>query len=340
MAHQSRDWRRNESFRQQGRGMGYRGRDDRGYGSGQWDEENDFGPRSAEGIGDYGGYSEDDRFGRGGEGSGRGDDAVEFLRRSSRQDDRARRFGSDGGPDYGRGYGAPYESNVSSYEQSGSRGGDYLAREAAERHRGGGDRWPSARDDDFSTRRAGGSWPRDDQAGREYPSSGYTGYRGQSGWGDRYGASGWDPSFESGRYGRSSDRQGSHRGKGPRGYERSDERLKEVVSERLADDPYIDASDITVSVSGGVVRLTGTVDSRASKYQVEELIEQCGGVKDIDNQLRTQSRGAGQSSAVGGASGLSGSYGSGATSLDASTGTRRDAGSTSSGSSASSGKKQ
>jgi osmotically-inducible protein OsmY len=339
MAHQSRDWRRTESFQQQGRGAGYRGRDDRGYGPGQWDEENDFGPRSAEGIGDYGGYSEEDRSHRSGEGSGRRDEGGEFLRRSSGRDDRSRYFGADGGPDYGRGYGAPYQSNVSGYEQSGSRGGDYLAREASERHRGGGERWPSARDEDLSARRAGNRWPSDEQAGRDYPSSGYTGYRSQSGWGDRYGAEGWDSPFEASA-GRSSERQGVHRGKGPRGYERSDERLKEVVSERLAEDPYIDASDITVSISSGVVKLTGTVDSRASKYQVEELIERCGGVKDIDNQLRTQSRSMGQSSGVGGSSGLSGSYGSGATSMESGAGTRRESGSTASGSSTSSSKKQ
>jgi len=79
---------------------------------------------------------------------------------------------------------------------------------------------------------------------------------------------------------------GGFRGKGPKGYERSDERLKEMISERLTDDDHIDASDITVEVRNGEVTLTGTVDDRTMKFQAEELIERCGGVKDIHNHLR------------------------------------------------------
>jgi hypothetical protein len=45
-----------------------------------------------------------------------------------------------------------------------------------------------------------------------------------------------------------------------------------------------------VDVNGQTVKLTGTVDNRHTKYQVEELIERLGGVKDIDNQLRVQSQ--------------------------------------------------
>jgi osmotically-inducible protein OsmY len=81
----------------------------------------------------------------------------------------------------------------------------------------------------------------------------------------------------------------SHRGRGPQGYQRSDDRLKEMVCERLTDDPYIDASNITVEVTGQVVKLSGTVDDRGTKYEIEELVERLGGVKDIDNQLRVQS---------------------------------------------------
>jgi osmotically-inducible protein OsmY len=84
---------------------------------------------------------------------------------------------------------------------------------------------------------------------------------------------------------------GTHRGKGPKGYTRSDERLKEVICEKLTDDPMIDASEINIEVTGQTVKLTGTVDDRSTKYEVEELVERCGGVKDIDNQLRVRSQG-------------------------------------------------
>lgn len=96
---------------------------------------------------------------------------------------------------------------------------------------------------------------------------------------------------------------GSHRGKGPKGYTRSDERLREVICEKLTDDPTIDASEINVEVTAQIVKLTGTVDDRSVKYEVEELIERCGGVKDIDNQLRVRS-GAG-SGAQPGSQGMS-----------------------------------
>jgi osmotically-inducible protein OsmY len=47
---------------------------------------------------------------------------------------------------------------------------------------------------------------------------------------------------------------------GPKGYERSDERLREVICERLTVDPDIDASDITVDVRNHAVTLRGLVD--------------------------------------------------------------------------------
>jgi osmotically-inducible protein OsmY len=120
---------------------------------------------------------------------------------------------------------------------------------------------------------------------------------GSSGYGTQQGGSvntgAWDRSgtytSDYGSYVRSQ----SFRGRGPQGYQRSDERLKEIICERLTDDPAIDASNITIEVTGQIVKLTGTVDDRSTKYEVEELIESCGGVKDIDNQLRVQS---GQSS--------------------------------------------
>jgi len=89
----------------------------------------------------------------------------------------------------------------------------------------------------------------------------------------------------------------SHRGRGPKGYERSDERLKELICERLTDDPAIDASEVTIEITNKVVKLTGSVDERRIKYLIEDVIEQTGGVRDIDNQLRVQSPAGSQSQA-------------------------------------------
>jgi len=88
----------------------------------------------------------------------------------------------------------------------------------------------------------------------------------------------------------SDTRAGAHRGKGPKGYTRSDDRLQELISERLMEDPSIDASDVTVSVSGQTVTLDGTVDSRRTKYEVEECAEHCGAADVINNLKISRSR--------------------------------------------------
>lgn len=77
----------------------------------------------------------------------------------------------------------------------------------------------------------------------------------------------------------------SLRGRGPRGYKRSDERIKEIICEHLTEHPYIDASDIEVEVIDGEVRLTGSVSDRRAKRLVEEVVADCSGDAPIDNRL-------------------------------------------------------
>jgi len=77
-------------------------------------------------------------------------------------------------------------------------------------------------------------------------------------------------------------------GRGPKGYQRSDERLREEVSDRLMADDQIDASDIEVQVRNGEVTLTGTVPDRWSKRSAEDCAEQVMGVRDVMNQIRVQ----------------------------------------------------
>lgn len=90
----------------------------------------------------------------------------------------------------------------------------------------------------------------------------------------------------------------------PRGYQRSDERIKEDIYERLLERGDLEAEEVTVIVEGGCVRLEGSVPRRAMKHAVEDLVDDCPGVKDIDNRLRvTQPTGGGSSDRGGGASG-------------------------------------
>jgi osmotically-inducible protein OsmY len=80
--------------------------------------------------------------------------------------------------------------------------------------------------------------------------------------------------------------QSSHRGRGPQGYSRSDERIKEDVCERLSEHHYIDASQIRVEVSQGVVTLEGTVDDRWQKYQSPECLTRLPAIGTVDRTNR------------------------------------------------------
>jgi osmotically-inducible protein OsmY len=85
----------------------------------------------------------------------------------------------------------------------------------------------------------------------------------------------------------SEDRVGSgNRGRGPKNYAPSDERIREQVCERMTDDDQLDASGIEVGVNGGEVTLNGTVPDRRSKRYAEDLADGCRGVKDVHNLLR------------------------------------------------------
>jgi hypothetical protein len=79
---------------------------------------------------------------------------------------------------------------------------------------------------------------------------------------------------------------GSFAGKGPKGYRRSDDRIREDICDRLTDDWRIDPTDVEVAVSDGEVTLTGVVNSRGEKRRAEDLVEDVHGVRDVHNNLR------------------------------------------------------
>jgi len=75
-------------------------------------------------------------------------------------------------------------------------------------------------------------------------------------------------------------------GRGPKGYKRSDDRIREEICDRMTDDPVLDATEIEVEVTEGEVTLSGSVASRDQKRRAEDIAEAIGGVKDVTNQLR------------------------------------------------------
>lgn len=133
-----------------------------------------------------------------------------------------------------------------------------------------------------------GSGPR--QSGFEnYGSSGTSRYgadsptTGEGRWGDQGNSANYSAG---GGFSGGSFSTGTFAGRGPRNYQRSDERVREDVNERLTADPRVDASEIDVRVQNGEVTLSGTVDDRRTRRLAEEIIEDMPGVRDVHNELR------------------------------------------------------
>jgi hypothetical protein len=82
----------------------------------------------------------------------------------------------------------------------------------------------------------------------------------------------------------------NHCGKGPKNYNRSDERIKELVCERLCDDPEVDASNIEVEVKNADVILRGEVNEKSEKYLAEDLAASVTGVSNVENLIRVNKR--------------------------------------------------
>jgi osmotically-inducible protein OsmY len=78
---------------------------------------------------------------------------------------------------------------------------------------------------------------------------------------------------------------GPYIGRGPRGYQRSDERIREDVCERLTEHGQLDASDIEVKVENAEVTLVGTVNNRQAKRMADDTVESIPWVKQVHNQL-------------------------------------------------------
>ena len=69
-------------------------------------------------------------------------------------------------------------------------------------------------------------------------------------------------------------------------YRRSEDRIREDVCYRRADDDMVDASDINVEIKDNEVILTGTVSSREEKRRAEDVVESIYGVQNVENRLR------------------------------------------------------
>ncbi len=74
-------------------------------------------------------------------------------------------------------------------------------------------------------------------------------------------------------------------GRGPKGYRRSDDRIREDVSERIARS-WVNAEDVEVHVEHGEVTLTGFVSNREEKRALEDIADDVFGVEEVHNHTR------------------------------------------------------
>lgn len=73
----------------------------------------------------------------------------------------------------------------------------------------------------------------------------------------------------------------NYSGRGPKNHHRSDDSLREEISEQLMRSPDIDASELEVEVKGGDVTISGNIPTRQMKHWTEDLVEDIRGVKNL-----------------------------------------------------------
>jgi hypothetical protein len=240
-------------------------------------------------------YGSDERdrrdFGRG--------DWREREGRSFGERERERGGGTGRDWDYGsQSYGSP-DRRPGESDQRGFGGGEQ--RRGQGYGQGYGQAWGQAwgqggRQQSYGQQGYGQQGPGQQGPGQAYGQGRYGG--GQQGYGEDRGMFGneavqrvADGDFEGDRG--PSMLRGEHRGRGPKNYTRSDDRIREDVNDRLSDDPWLDASEIEVAVVRAEVTLTGAVDNRNDKRRAEDIAEQVSGVKHVQNNLRVQHQGLG-----------------------------------------------
>ncbi|WP_207766172.1 BON domain-containing protein [Solimonas fluminis] len=82
----------------------------------------------------------------------------------------------------------------------------------------------------------------------------------------------------------------------PKGYTRSDERIRDDVCEQLYHSRDVDVGNVSVEVKGGTITLEGSVPERGMKHRIEDICDRCIGVNDVENRIRVERSEAAQGS--------------------------------------------
>lgn len=246
---------------------------------GQYGSRDPHGSRESregsQGEGNRGRYSGYGDFGQGDYGGGRQGSSGQERNRQSGYGQSGYGQGGYGQSGYGGGYGGGFGGGGEF--RGGNYGGEVYGGANRSGSSYGGGVGSSGNEQNYGAGTGRGF------SGYGYEGSGSRGMQGSGSSQSGFGQSG----YSSEDWQRAGGQTGLHRGKGPKGYQRSDERLKEMICERLRDDPEIDPSEVTINVQGGKVTLEGTVDSRHAKNAIEDAAEQFG-VQEVQNNLRVQ----------------------------------------------------
>lgn len=237
---------------------------------GQYDREANYGGFSSSGTGNYRGYGGSGGSYQGGQGRW-GEGGTQYSRGESQGDYNYRGYerGRERYGQSGQGYGGGQGYGQQRFGQGGQGQGYGQSHGLGSSERPSGGRAYG----DYSGSPSGYFGDEQGTRGRGLDQYGAQGSQGQS----------W-----------SQENYGAHRGRGPKGYKRSDERIKEEVCDCLSDDDRLDASNIEVTVKDGEVTLSGYATSRADKRWAESLAERISGVKEVQNSLRVQEQQRGQ----------------------------------------------
>lgn len=81
---------------------------------------------------------------------------------------------------------------------------------------------------------------------------------------------------------------GPHRGVAPKGYVRSDDRIREDICDELTRHPDVDPSRLSVRVQEGEVTLEGSVEALWARQLADAIAGECLGVHQVHNLLEIE----------------------------------------------------
>jgi osmotically-inducible protein OsmY len=66
----------------------------------------------------------------------------------------------------------------------------------------------------------------------------------------------------------------------------TDDKIYDMVRQKLANDPDVKGADFDVAVKGGAVTIKGTVNDERAREKAEKIVKKVKGVTRVDNQLK------------------------------------------------------